>query len=329
MVRIFKIIEKVVGTMVIIAVIIVLALMAIAIANNADSVWSDVKSYMPLLYSAAMIFVAFKVVIVGVQMYLEMKIEEKTKHLQNVIEEQQAQQTTQKTNVSNKLDKIINDISTIPNTDTSTIVDFLKSNLPNVVSTLVEQQVSQQVAYEKQKLALEYEQKESELKSKWLTVEAIAERQDRIEKLNKAIQLREQQEREKRVKNTEEYTMLVFSLAKTPVEDVEKVWQVTKLFLESGHVLADKDSKIALNKNLRNSELKQFALNIVKYNRKENLDVESYLMTVFGEWFTGKKENISKNYNVLPKDSLVSKEGVEKDVEQLHKEHFCVSKKVC
>lgn len=316
MVRIFKIIEKVVGTMVIIAVIIVLALMAIAIANNADSVWSDVKSYMPLLYSAAMIFVAFKVVIVGVQMYLEMKIEEKTKHLQNVIEEQQAQQTTQKTNVSNKLDKIINDISTIPNTDTSTIVDFLKSNLPNVVSTLVEQQV----AYEKQKLALEYEQKESELKSKWLTVEAIAERQDRIEKLNKAIQLREQQEREKRMKNTEEYTMLVFSLAKTPVEDVEKVWQVTKLFLESGHVLANKDSKIALNKNLRNSELKQFALNIVKYNRKENLDVESYLMTVFGEWFTGKKENISKNYNALPKDSLVSKDGVEEDLEHLHKQ---------
>lgn len=315
MVRIFKIIEKVVGTMVIIAVIIVLALMAIAIANNADSVWSDVKSYMPLLYSAAMIFVAFKVVIVGVQMYLEMKIEEKTKHLQNVIEEQQAQQTTQKTNVSNKLDKIINDISTIPNTDTSTIVDFLKSNLPNVVSTLVEQQV----AYEKQKLALEYEQKESELKSKWLTVEAIAERQDRIEKLNKAIQLREQQEREKRMKNTEEYTMLVFSLAKTPIEDVEKVWQVTKLFLESGHVLADKDSKIALNKNLRNSELKQFALNIVKYNRKENLNVESYLMTVFGEWFTGKKENISKNYNTLPKDSLVSKGGVESDIEQLQK----------
>ncbi|MEE1316437.1 MAG: hypothetical protein U0K35_04325, partial [Prevotella sp.] len=38
-------------------------------------------------------------------------------------------------------------------------IDFLKSNLPNVVSTLVEQQVSQQVAYEKQKLALEYEQK--------------------------------------------------------------------------------------------------------------------------------------------------------------------------
>ena len=81
MIRIFKIIEKVVGAMVILAIIIVLAFMAIAIANNADSVWSDVKSYMPLLYSAAMIFVAFKAVIVGMQMYLEVKIKEKTKHM--------------------------------------------------------------------------------------------------------------------------------------------------------------------------------------------------------------------------------------------------------
>lgn len=40
-------------------------------------------------------------------------------------------------------------------------------------------------------------------------------------------------------------------------------------------------------------------------------------MTVFCEWFTGKKENISKNYNVLPKDSLVSKDGVEEDLEHL------------
>lgn len=122
------------------------------------------------------------------------------------------------------------------------------------------------------------------------------------------------------MKKTEKYTMLIFSLAKTPVEDVEKVWQVTKLFLESGHVLADKDSTIALNKNLRNAELKQYAINIVKYNRKENLDIESYLMTVFGEWFTGKKENISKNYNVLPKDSLVSKDGIAVELERLRKD---------
>ena len=320
MVRIFKIIEKIVWALIAIAIILVFALVAISSVSNVDNVWGNVKSYLNYLYGVAMIVVAFKAVILGVQMYLETKIEEKTKHLQTIIEKQQSQQAEQEKKVSGKLDKIINDIAAIPNTDTVAIVDFLKANLSNVVSTLVDQQVCQQVAYEKQKLALEYEKKESELKRKSLTVDAIIERQERIEKLNQAIQQREQQEHEERMKNTEEYTMLVFTLAKTPVEDVEKVWQVTQLFLERGYVAADKDLRIAYNKNLRNAELKQFALNIVKYNRKENLDVESYLMTVFGDWFTGKKENISKNYNVLPKDSIVSKDGVEEDLELLQNE---------
>ena len=320
MVRIFKIIEKIVWALIAIAIILVFALVAISIVSNVDNVWGNVKSYLNYLYGVAMIVVAFKAVILGVQMYLETKIEEKTKHLQTIIEKQQSQQAEQEKKVSGKLDKIINDIAAIPNTDTVAIVDFLKANLSNVVSTLVDQQVCQQVAYEKQKLALEYEKKESELKRKSLTVDAIIERQERIEKLNQAIQQREQQEHEERMKNTEEYTMLVFTLAKTPVEDVEKVWQVTQLFLERGYVAADKDLRIAYNKNLRNAELKQFALNIVKYNRKENLDVESYLMTVFGDWFTGKKENISKNYNVLPKYSIVSKDGVEEDLELLQNE---------
>lgn len=169
-------------------------------------------------------------------------------------------------------------------------------------------------------MALEYDKKESELKRKSLTVDAIIEREERILKFNEAIQQRELHQREERLKKTEEYTMLIFSLAKTPVEDVEKVSLVTKLFIESGHVVADKEFKITHNKKLRNAELWQFAKNIVKYNQKEKLDVESYLMIVFGEWFTGSKENFAKNYSVLPKDSLVSKDGVEADLERLRKE---------
>ena len=53
--------------------------------------------------------------------------------------------------------------------------------------------------------------------------------------------------------------------------------------------------------------------------RKEYLDAESFLQTAFCEWFSGKKENIAKNYSVLPKDSLVSKDGVEADLERLRK----------
>ena len=108
--------------------------------------------------------------------------------------------------------------------------------------------------------------------------------------------------------------MLVFSLAGTSVEDVEKVCDVVKLFIETGQVSANKDLYIPLNKKLRNAELKQFVYNIIRYNGKENLDAESFLQTAFGEWFSGKKENIAKNYSVLPKDSLVSKDGVEADL---------------
>ena len=116
---------------------------------------------------------------------------------------------------------------------------------------------------------------------------------------------------------THEFTQLVFSLAGMFVEDVEKVCDIVKLFIETGQVSTDKDLCIPLNKKLRNAEIKQFVYNIIRYNEKENLDAELFLQTAFGEWFSGKKENISKNYNVLPKDSLVSKEGVVADLERL------------
>ena len=111
--------------------------------------------------------------------------------------------------------------------------------------------------------------------------------------------------------------MLVFSLAGTSVEKVEKVCDVIKLFIETGQVSANKDLCIPLNKKLRNAELKQFVYNIIRYNGKENLDAESFLQTAFSEWFSGKKENIAKNHSMLPKDSLVSKDGVEMDLQQL------------
>ncbi len=79
---------------------------------------------------------------------------------------------------------------------------------------------------------------------------------------------------------------------------------------------ANKDLCIPLNKKLRNAEVKQFVNNIIRirYNEKENFDAESFHQTAFCEWFNNKKENIAKNYSMLPKDSLVSKEGVEADL---------------
>lgn len=114
--------------------------------------------------------------------------------------------------------------------------------------------------------------------------------------------------------------MLVFSLAGTSVEDVEKVCDVVKLFIETGQVAANKDLYIPFNKKLHNAEVKQFVYNIIRFNGKENLDAESLLQTDFDEWFSGKKENVAKNYLVLPKNSLVSKEGVDADLERLRKD---------
>ena len=67
---------------------------------------------------------------------------------------------------------------------------------------------------------------------------------------------------------TQEYTMLEFSHAGTPVEDVEKVCDDVKLFIETGQVSANKDLYIPLNKKLRNPELKQFVTNIKGITRK-------------------------------------------------------------
>ena len=145
------------------------------------------------------------------------------------------------------------------------------------------------------------------------------ERREHLLNLEAEIKRCQEDERKKRLAKTEEYTMLVFSLAGTSVEDVEKVCDIVKLFIETGQVTANKDLYIPLNKKLRNAELKQFVSNIIRYNGKDYLDGDSFLQTAFCEWFSGKKENIAKNYSVLPKDSLVSKEGVEADLINLRK----------
>ena len=51
----------------------------------------------------------------------------------------------------------------------------------------------------------------------------------------------------------------------------------------------------------------------------DNLYGDTFLQSAFCEWFSGKKENIAKNYSVLPKDSLVSKDGMEADLVILRK----------
>lgn len=54
-----------------------------------------------------------------------------------------------------------------------------------------------------------------------------------------------------------------------------------------------------------------------KQTEIDNLYGDTFLQSAFGECFRGLIEDIAKNYSVLPKESLVSKEGVEADLERL------------
>ena len=306
-----------VWALVVIAIIIVLVLLAIGIIANYDVAANYVSSFLPYFYVVAIVFVIFKTSIYGVKMYLESTIEKESNRLQIIIKSQREQQVAHEEKVTGELDKLINDIASFPKTATADFVVYLNENLHSTVLSLANQIADEKVQLIKQDLEATYQKKEVALNERALSIDAVLKKHDEIERLKAEIAQKEKEEREIRMANTEDYVTLLFSLAKCSVEDVEKVWQVTKLFIESGHVVADKQFKIAHNKKLRNAELWQFAKNIVKYNQKENLDVELYLTTIFGEWFTGNKENFAKNYSVLPKDSLVSKEGVEADLMRL------------
>ena len=306
-----------VWALVVIAIIIVLVLLAIGIIANYDVAANYVSSFLPYFYSVAIVFVIFKISIYGTKMYLESTIKKESYRLQNIIDSHREQQVAHEEDVIDSLKELSDDVAAYPRTSTEDFVVYLNENLHSTVLSLANQIADEKVQLIKQDLEATYQKKEVALNERALSIDAVLKKHDEIERLKAEIAQKEKEEREIRMANTEDYVTLLFSLAKCSVEDVEKVWQVTKLFIESGHVVADKQFKIAHNKKLRNAELWQFAKNIVKYNQKENLDVESFLMTIFGEWFTGNKENFAKNYSVLPKDSLVSKDGVEADLVRL------------
>lgn len=318
MIKFFKIIEKVVWAIAILAIVAVLAMIFIGAFANFDKnqvVWS---SYVPYLYGAAAIVVLYKIIVLYFTSFYQTEIDVKKEVLASFIDAQKKEHadSQNENSQSQKLDAIIEAVKQIPRTDTNSIVAVLQEKIPEIVKTLVDQQVAEI----KRNLMLENEKRMHEINVLSANVSDVLERREHLLNLETEIKRCQEEERKRRLANTEEYTMLVFSLAGTPVEDVEKVCDIVKLFIETGQVAATKDLHIPLNKKLRNAELKQFVTNIIKYNEKDNLDGDSFLQTAFGEWFSGKKENIAKNYSVLPKDSLVSKDGVEADLERLRKD---------
>ena len=317
MVKFFKIIEKIVWIIAALTIAAVLAMVFIGAFANLDNAQFDWSSYIPYFYGAAAVVVLYKIVVLYYTSFYQTEIEEKTGILVSLDDEMKKfRANSQEGSLPDaKFEAIMEAVQQIPQTDTNAILTVLQERIPSVVQTLVDQQIAEI----KRNLMLENEKRMREINILSANVSDVLKRRDHLLNLEAKIKRCQEEERKRRLTNTEEYTMLVFSLAGTPVEDVEKVCDVVKLFIETGQVSANKDLGIPLNKKLRNAELKQFVTNIIRYNKKDNLDGDSFLQTAFGEWFSGKKENIAKNYSVLPKDSLVSKEGVEADLECLRK----------
>ena len=313
MVKLFKIIEKIVWVIAALAIVLVVIMMVYGIIANTQQGWQKV---IPYLYLAAFLFAMYKAVVIIFTSFYKIQITKRQEYLDAIkgIGGEGGDAILNQEEDQNKvLEAILDAVKQTPQADTDSIVSTLRERLPEVVQDLV----TQQVELEKKRLAQENEKRLNEINAMRADVSDVLERREYLLNLEAEIKRCQEDERKKRLAKTEEYTMLVFSLAGTSVEDVEKVCDIVKLFIETGQVAANKDFYIPLNKKLRNAELKQFVTNIIRYNGKENLDAESFLQTAFCEWFSGKKENIAKNYSVLPKDSLVSKDGVEADLERL------------
>ena len=330
MVKFFKIIEKIVWIIAALTIAAVLAMVFIGAFANLDKAQFDWSSYIPYFYGAAAVVVLYKIVVLYYTSFYQTEIDEKTGILVSLDDEMKKfRANSQEGSLPDaKFDAIMEAVKQIPQTDTNAILTVLQERIPSVVQlqeripSVVQTLVDQQVAEIKRNLMLENEKRMREINILSANVSDVLERREHLLNLEAEIKRCQEDERKKRLAKTEEYTMLVFSLAGTSVEDVEKVCDIVKLFIETGQVTANKDLYIPLNKKLRNAELKQFVTNIIRYNGKDYLDGDSFLQTAFCEWFSGKKENIAKNYSVLPKDSLVSKEGVEADLERLRKERL-------
>lgn len=310
MIRYFRKIEKVINLIAVIAIVVVLAMIVLWFIGYSQAYYQEL---VPFIAFAAFVFFGYKVIILILSYYYQTEISKIASKL-DAKRQKDDDHSKKEDGKKIELSPIIETVKQMPEANSDAIIGMLQEHLPQVVQKLVDQRVIEI----KRNMEKENEARIREINLLAADVSDVIDRRNYLIKLQNEIKQQQEEDRKNRLALTLEYTQLVFSLAGMFVEDVEKVCDVVKLFIETGQVSTDKDLCIPLNKKLRNPEIKQFVNNIIRYNEKENLDAELFLQTAFGEWFSGKKENISKNYNVLPKDSLVSKEGVEADLERLH-----------
>ena len=310
MIKYFRKIEKVINLITVIAIIVVLAMVVLWFIGYSQTYYQEL---VPFIVFAAFVFFGYKVIILILSYYYQTEISKIASKL-DAKRQKDDDHSKKEDGKKIELSPIIETVKQMPVANSDAIIGMLQEHLPQVVQKLVDQRVIEI----KRNMEKEYEARIREINLLAADVSDVIDRRNYLIKLQNEIKLQQEEDRKNRLALTLEYTQLVFSLAGTFVEDVEIVCDVVKLFIETGQVSTDKDLCIPLNKKLRNAEIKQVVYNIIRYNEKENLDAELFLQTAFSEWFSGKKENIAKNYSMLPKDSLVSKEGVEADLERLH-----------
>lgn len=311
--KIFSILENIIGYTLFFAFTAFVILYFLGVIDEETRM--KVMGYIPYCYLGGAIVVIYKLVVLVFTHFYQIKIEKRKEYLDEILAWQKIEEasTRQGDMLEQELTPFIENVKRMPEGNTDAVIREIQDRLPEVVQKLVDQRVAEI----KQNMTKENEERIQEINVLSANVSDVLERREHLLNLESEIKRCQEEERKRRLAKTEEYTMLVFSLAGTSVEDVEKVCDVVKLFIETGQVSANKDLYLPLNKKLRNAELKQFVTNIIRYNEKDYLDGDSFLQTAFCEWFSGKKENIAKNYSVLPKDSLVSKDGVEMDLQQL------------
>ena len=309
MIKYFRKIEKVINLIAVIAIVVVLAMIVLWFIGYSQAYYQEL---VPFIAFAAFVFFGYKVIILILSYYYQTEISKIANKL-DAKRQKDDDHLKKEDGEKIELSPIIETVKQMPEANTDAIIGMIQEHLPQVVQKLVDQRVIEI----KRNMEKENEARIREINLLAADVSDVIDRRNYLIKLQNEIKLQQEENRKNRLALTLEYTQLVFSLAGMFVEDVEKVCDVVKLFIETGQVSTDKDLCIPLNKKLRNPEIKRFVNNIIRYNEKENLDTELFLQTAFGEWFSGKKENISKNYKVLPKDSLVSKEGLEADLVRL------------
>ncbi len=278
------------------------------ITGNSVTSIKFVNKFIFFFYCLLLIFVLYKSVLVFFKVFYEIKIVKRKKELGEII----AKQKSAKAIVPER-----DEDSSLENLKKESEVE--KEMLNEIPHHEVQNNIDLNETKEKLIIERNFEEKNKKIDIASIRFDDVNEMYKYLKKIETEIKEHQEEEQKRRLNLTIEYTILFFTLAGSRDYDVAKACKVVEFFIKTGNVKIIKDLHIPKNKKLRNAELKQFVTNIINYNEKKYLNSNLFLKIIFGEWFTGEIKNISHNTSNLPKDSLVSKDGLEADLVRFRK----------